>query len=185
MADDGIKLTDEEQEQINAAIRGSRGYYESTVRTHAAVESIVAARVRDLTDSHELMATQFRTMQREKEHGWREAEKWEVKADAFAAELAAANTRIDEAEIRIQRIIELEPVAHAAEQLRESDGSFSTEIAGVRLEKCDEYGQTRTTRENVALSARLEQVRALAEWKQGDDSAVLKSEIRAALGEDA
>lgn len=36
----------------------------------------------------DLMSKQFQVMQREKEHGWREAEKWEDKAGEQAAALA-------------------------------------------------------------------------------------------------
>jgi hypothetical protein len=64
-------------------------------RVTAVVARIVAAR--DAADeqlerslaAQELMATQFRTMQREKEHGWREAERAE-------ADLAAARQQLDQ-----------------------------------------------------------------------------------------
>jgi hypothetical protein len=39
--------------------------------------------------SHELMAAQFKVMQREKEHGWREADRWESEAERLGAELGS------------------------------------------------------------------------------------------------
>jgi len=50
----------------------------------------------ELQAAHELMARQFRTMQAEKEHGWREADRQESRADAAEERLAAVRKLRDE-----------------------------------------------------------------------------------------
>jgi hypothetical protein len=44
----------------------------------------------ELAESHGFMATQFEIMRREKEHGWREAERWEGEVERLRAELVDA-----------------------------------------------------------------------------------------------
>lgn len=171
MADDGIKLTDDEQEQVNAAIRGSRGYYESTVRTHAAVESIVAARVQALTAERDELKSDLSN----EASALQEAE----------AELAAANARIAELEqAGTQSFVlgELVP-----DPLLTEHEAQVTDALRSRLAKSEAT--------NVALSARLERVRALAdecaEAIEPDGSQSIApvhwfaDMLRAALGEDA
>jgi hypothetical protein len=46
--------------------------------------------------ANSLMAAQFRTMQAEKEHGWREAERWEARAERAEAKVAAVAKLVDE-----------------------------------------------------------------------------------------
>jgi hypothetical protein len=56
---------------------------------HAAV----VREVEELRAAHDLMSRQFRLMQVEKEHGWREAEKWQSRTEELEAaivELAPA-----------------------------------------------------------------------------------------------
>jgi predicted RNase H-like nuclease (RuvC/YqgF family) len=48
----------------------------------------------ELAESHGFMATQFEIMRREKEHGWREAERWEAEVEHLRAELARRDEQI-------------------------------------------------------------------------------------------
>lgn len=57
--------------------------------------------------AHKLMAAQFRIMQREKEHGWQEADKHEARADAALAELDQARQALQRVEDRLERIKDL------------------------------------------------------------------------------
>jgi hypothetical protein len=47
----------------------------------------------ELRRAHALMAEQFKIMQQEKEHGWNEAARWEVRADRLASENAVLRDR--------------------------------------------------------------------------------------------
>ena len=55
--------------------------------------------------AHELMASQFRTMQQEKEHGWREAERWQDRAEAAEAALASRPSADTELRARVLRLV--------------------------------------------------------------------------------
>jgi len=82
---------------------------ELTTAVMAVVADIVAARdaaVEQLERSlaaQELMATQFRTMQREKEHGWREAERFEAARDAALADAQDARGWVTKEQRRAER----------------------------------------------------------------------------------
>jgi hypothetical protein len=56
------------------------------IAAEAEVERLTAENA-ELTAAHELMTTQFRTMQREKEHGWNEADRQEARAERAEAEV--------------------------------------------------------------------------------------------------
>jgi hypothetical protein len=49
----------------------------------------------ELSAANELMATQFRTMQQEKEHGWQEADRQETRAERVEADRDALRERVD------------------------------------------------------------------------------------------
>jgi hypothetical protein len=103
--------TQQVREQIADTVRGSvLSVRQQTDKIMAVVAPIVAARdaaVEQLGRSlaaQELMATQFRTMQREKEHGWREAERFEVRAEHAEAHLAAARMALRVARHRLDKV---------------------------------------------------------------------------------
>lgn len=62
----------------------------------------LAARLAETEQAHELMARQFRTMQAEKEHGWREADRQESRADTAEAKLAEVAQELREMRERAQ-----------------------------------------------------------------------------------
>lgn len=101
---DRVELTDAEREALNAANRSGRGWYEAMSRTHAAVESIVAARLSALTAERDEALSDIRQMLG-----------IEAERDAARAELAAANDsatwemmqrdeRIDSLQARLARV---------------------------------------------------------------------------------
>ncbi|MFD4992849.1 hypothetical protein ACFWH7_04500 [Cellulosimicrobium cellulans] len=70
-----------------------------------------------------------------------------------------------------------EAVLSAVEAIKETGGAV--EVAGVRIEPCDAYGVTATTRERDELAATIARVRrVIAPWSHR-----AASRIRAALGE--
>lgn len=78
----------ERQGQGTIRIDGKDVPMDETVSVVEAERDLLASKVAEVDaareaaeNGHELMASQFRVMQAEKEHGWREAEKWEDRAE--------------------------------------------------------------------------------------------------------
>lgn len=73
--------------------RDAPATHETISRMETALAAATAERDEHIR-SHAFMVKQFEIMQREKEHGWREAETWETRAETAEAERDAALAKL-------------------------------------------------------------------------------------------
>lgn len=112
-------------------------------KIHGESFRIVESQLAELQAAHELMATQFRIMQQEKEHGWREADRQEGIAEKWEARARVAEVAAQPMEDRLAEYLNARGIAFPLAQmpLDEAVSTQSTYIHGEAEELLSAVGE--------------------------------------------